>query len=171
MRLPDTHISILTRKGEFKPRLEIMRILKINNPLCPKRGFSLLEVLISLAILLAGIIVILNFFPMSLKANKDAELLSEASLLAQLKAEEIRRDIKKNGDLLNQIKSLKTPTTPVRFAQNPSLSYSFCGVSLLDSNDDPDDPADDYGVARIIVRLDKSYSPGERVIYELRFDE
>jgi prepilin-type N-terminal cleavage/methylation domain-containing protein len=136
-----------------------------------KSGFTLLEVLISLAILLAGIIAILNFFPFALKANRDAELLSQAALLAQLKAEEIRRDLKTNVDLLNQIKSLTTPTESVRFSQNPNLSYCFCGISLLDPNDDPQNPADDHGVARIIVRLDKSYDPGEKIIYELRFDE
>ncbi len=136
-----------------------------------KRAFTLLEVLVSLAILLAGILAILNFFPLSLKANREAELVSQAALLAQLKAEEIRRDLKSNGDLINQIKILRTPTEPVQFPQNPNLAYSFCGVSLIDTNDDPQDPADDYGVARIIIFIDKSYTPGGKVIYELRFDE
>lgn len=135
------------------------------------KGFTLLEVLISLAILLAGIVAVLSFFPMSLKTNRDAELLSQAAVLAQLKAEEIRRDLKTNGDLLNQIKTLTTPTEPMQFAQNTKLAYCFCGVSLIDPNDDPNDPADDYGVARIIIKLDKSYDPGQKVIYELRFDE
>ena len=136
-----------------------------------KSGFTLLEVLISLAILLAGIITIINFFPLSLKANRQAELISQSALLAQLKAEEIRRDLKSNGDFLDRIKSLRTPTTPIQFPQNHNLAYCFCGISLLDPVDDPKDHSDDYGVARVIIRLDKSYDPGERVIYELRFDE
>ena len=135
------------------------------------KSFTLLEVLISLAILLGGIIAIVNFFPMTLKANRDAELLSQAALLAQMKAEEIRRDLKTNGDLLTQIKLLTQPTQAIQFAQNPNLAYCFCGKSLLDPKDDPNNPADDFGVARIIIRYDKSYNPDQRVIYELRFDE
>jgi type II secretory pathway pseudopilin PulG len=135
------------------------------------KAYSLLEVIVSLAILLAGILTIVNYFPLSLKANNRAALLSDAALLAQMKAEEIRRDNIFGPKLLNLIRTLRKPTEPVQFAQNTLLAYSFCGVSLLDPVDDPDNTTDDVGVARIIVRYDKSYRPTEDVIYELRFDE
>ena len=56
------------------------------------KAFSLVEVLVSLAILLAGIVTIINVFPMTLKASNDAVYLSKAVVLAQQKAEEMRRD-------------------------------------------------------------------------------
>jgi Tfp pilus assembly protein PilV len=135
------------------------------------KSYSLLEVLVSLAILLAGILTIVNYFPLSLRANNRAAMLSDAALLAQMKAEEIRRDHLSSPDFLNQIRTLRKPTEPIQFAQNPILAYCFCGVSLIDPVDDPDVTADDVGVARIIIRYDKSYRPTQDVIYELRFDE
>jgi type II secretory pathway pseudopilin PulG len=135
------------------------------------RAYSLLEVLVSLAILLAGILTIVNYFPLTLRANNRAALISQAALLAQLKAEEIRRDNIYGPKLLNLIRTLRQPTPPIQFPQNPILAYSFCGVSLIDPVDDPDNTADDAGVARIIIRYDKSYRPTQDVIYELRFDE
>ncbi|HQH13080.1 MAG TPA: prepilin-type N-terminal cleavage/methylation domain-containing protein, partial [Candidatus Sumerlaeota bacterium] len=71
------------------------------------KGFSLLEVLVSVAILLAGIISIVNFFPLGLKAQYRAADLSRAALLANMKAEEIRRDCDKAGELLNAIRNLR----------------------------------------------------------------
>lgn len=135
------------------------------------RGVSLVEVLVGMAILLAGIISILNMFPVSLRAGNEAGMLSRASLLAQQKAEEIRRDSDLERTLINKIRVLTIPTPPIPFPQDSRLSYSFCGVSLLDTVDDPDDPRDDVGVARIIVRYSAEFRPDQRVIYELRFDE
>ncbi|GAB4321702.1 MAG: hypothetical protein Kow0059_16490 [Candidatus Sumerlaeia bacterium] len=135
------------------------------------RGVSLVEVLVGMAILLAGIISILNMFPISLRAGAEAAMLSEAALLAQQKAEEIRRDSDNQRTLINKIRVLTAPSTPIPFPQDDRLTYSFCGVSLLDPKDDPDDPRDDVGVARIIVRYNARFRPDQRVIYELRFDE
>jgi type II secretory pathway pseudopilin PulG len=134
-------------------------------------GYSLLEVLISLFILMFGILGILAYFPSALRANDRAILLSEAVLLAQRKAEEIRRDDTVQRKLIRQIRDLTEPTAPVVYDRNPTLAYRFCGVSLLDPVDDPGDPRDDRGVARVIVE----YAPGHRragtILYELRFDE
>lgn len=135
------------------------------------RGVSLVEVLVGMAILLAGIISILNMFPVSLRVGNEAAMLSRAALLAQIKAEEIRRDSDLNRTLINKIRITNTPTPPLPFPQDSRLSYSFCGVSLLDDIDDPGDPRDDVGVARIIVRYSAEFRPDQRVIYELRFDE
>lgn len=136
-----------------------------------QRAYSLLEVLVSLAILLAGIVAIVNFFPLSLKANNDAAVLSEAALLAHQKAEEIRRDNSSRHNFIQQVRILRTPTEPIQFPQSPHLAYSFCGVSLIDPEDDPGDPRDDVGVARIIIRYHRSFKSSQNIIYELRFDE
>ena len=132
-------------------------------------GFSLLEVLISLVILLIGIVAILIYFPNALRANNRAVSLSEAALLAQRKAEEIRRD--DGGTLIGAIENLTTPTAPVLFPQNPNLVYRFASVSLIDPVDDPGDPRDDHGVARIIIQYAEAFRPDGRILYELRFDE
>lgn len=134
-----------------------------------QKSFTLIEVLVGLVILLTGIIGIVQLFPQSLKANQEAELRGAAILLAQQKVEELRRD----GDALNltvnQVQSLLTPTDPITWTVDNRLTYSYCGVSVLDPDNDPGDPRDDPFVARIIVRLAADYDPKQRVIYELRF--
>jgi prepilin-type N-terminal cleavage/methylation domain-containing protein len=47
------------------------------------RGFTLLEVIISLVIFVMGVIAVVYLFPMGLKASKKAELTSLVSILAQ----------------------------------------------------------------------------------------
>jgi prepilin-type N-terminal cleavage/methylation domain-containing protein len=133
------------------------------------RGFSLLEVLVSMAILLTGIVVIVGFLPVSLRSNQKASDVSIAAYLAQQKAEEIRRDNTSSGQLVSEIQSLTTPTSPLVFPTNPNFVYQFCGVSLIDPVDDPNDPRDDVGVARIIVSYAPSYRPQGGILYELRF--
>lgn len=125
----------------------------------------------SLAILLAGILTIINLFPLSLKASRRAIDISKAVVLAQLKAEEVRRDSVGANLFLSNIKGLSTPTEPRVFPEEPYLTYSFCGKSVIDPIDDPDDPRDDSGVARIIIRYNRTFRPTEDVLYELRFDQ
>lgn len=150
--------------------------MKVSTPLPPLcrravAGYSLVEILVSMAILLAGLLAILNLFPQSFKANADAAIRARASLLAQTKAEEIRRDWDTTSPLIVTIRGLTTPTTPVPFPEDSRLAYSFCGVSLVDPVDTPGDPRDDYGVARVIVRYAPSFKPSQDIIYELRFAE
>jgi prepilin-type N-terminal cleavage/methylation domain-containing protein len=136
-----------------------------------RRGYSLVEVLVSMVILLVGILAILNFFPQSLRANANAAIRAQAALLAQSKAEEVRRDFTAARPLIQTIRSMTVPTTPVPFVEDSRLSYSFCGVSLLAPVDNPGDPRDDYGVARVIVRYNEAFRPSQEILYELRFAE
>ncbi|KPL11351.1 hypothetical protein AMJ85_03705 [candidate division BRC1 bacterium SM23_51] len=135
------------------------------------RGYSFLEVLISLVILLGGIMAIIAYFPNALRANDRAVMLSEAALLAQRKAEEIRRDSDQARTLIAAVRNLTVPTAPIVCPSNRNLAYRFSGISLLDPVDDPGDPRDDHGVARVIVQYAESYRPGDDILYELRFDE
>lgn len=137
----------------------------------PHQGYSLVEVLVSMVILLVGILAILNFFPQSLRANANAAIRAQAALLAQAKAEEVRRDSSASTPLIQTIRTLTVPTTPVPFVEDSRLSYSFCGVSLLAPVDNPGDPRDDYGVARVIVRYNQAFRPSEDILFELRFAE
>lgn len=134
------------------------------------RGFSLLEAIVSLSILLVGIVMILLLFPGFLVSAREAELETKAVMLAQMKAEEIRRDDDTSGTLISAIRNLSAPTGPVTFAQEPDLAYQFSGTTLLYKGETPDG---DPGVARVIVRYSpdfrQSLSPNKDILYELRF--
>ncbi len=54
------------------------------------KGFTLLEVIISLVIFVMGVIAVVYLFPMGLKASKKAELISKVSILAQKKIEDTK---------------------------------------------------------------------------------
>ena len=136
-----------------------------------RRGYSLIEVLVSLAILLGGVIAIIFLIPNSLKASNDAAFLTEATLLAQMKAEEIRRDddAYTSGTLMKTISLRTTETTRMPFPQNPKLQYSFIGNTVRYTSVAPGDPRGEAGVPRVIVRYAPSYRSSEDVVYELRF--
>lgn len=134
------------------------------------RGVSLLEAIVSLSILLIGIVLILIMFPRFLVASHDAEMETKAVMLAQMKAEEIRRDDDTSGTLVNAIRSLNQPTPPIQFTQEPELAYQFSGTSILYEGTTP---AGDPNVARVIIRYSADYrvsnNPNQDVLYELRF--
>jgi type II secretory pathway pseudopilin PulG len=135
------------------------------------RGYSLLEVLVSLAVLLTGVVMIIYFFPQFLRAASDAEFKSRAAMLAQLKSEEIRRDDSTTRTLITQIQNLTTPTPYIEFTQEPRLSYAFSGQSEV--FDLSQTPQGDVGVARVIIKYSSSYRnsnpPTKDILYELRF--
>lgn len=55
-----------------------------------KKGFTLVEILVALAILLLGIVVILNLFPLGWQSFTYARRLNGVSLLAEKKFEEFK---------------------------------------------------------------------------------
>ena len=55
-----------------------------------KRGFSLIEVILSLAILILGLVGVILLFPVGFRASRDASLFSEAAVIAQSHLEEIK---------------------------------------------------------------------------------
>lgn len=124
-----------------------------------------------MAILLTGIVAIAAFFPMTLRQNQRAADVSTAAFIAQMIAEEIRKDDTRNRDLIEAIRNLAAPTDPVVFPLDSRFAYSFSGVSAVVPEDTPEDPRDDHGVARVIVRYAADFNPNEDVLYELRFDE
>ena len=138
-----------------------------------RRGYSLIEVLVSLAILLGGVIAIIFLIPNSLKASNDAAFLTEATLLAQMKAEEIRRDDDAyepgKGTLIKTIAARTTETDRIPFPQNSKLQYSFIGKTVMYTSVPASDPRGEVGVPRVIVRYAPSYRSSEDVVYELRF--
>jgi len=133
-------------------------------------GFTLLEAIVSLSILLVGIVLIIVLFPRFLISARDAELETKAVMLAQMKAEEIRRDDDTSSTLVNAIRNLNTPTAPMEFTQEPDLAYQFSGTTLLYGGETPEG---DPGVARVIVRYSPNFrqssNPNKDILYELRF--
>ena len=136
------------------------------------RAFTLLEVLVSLAILLGGVVMIIWLFPKNLEASNEAELLSSAALLASMKANEILRDddAATSGSLVTAISQMDTPSPPIEFPMEPRLAYSFSGETLLYVNSgnaaqtQPD-------VARVIVRYSPNYRQSNDILYEYRFGQ
>ena len=55
-----------------------------------KKGFSLLEILIALAVMLVGIVGVMSLFPVGLRASKVAENYTLAAILAQQKIDEAK---------------------------------------------------------------------------------
>lgn len=141
------------------------------SPLRRHRGFSLLEALIALAILLIGLVALVRFFPPTMRASNDAVMKSRAALLAQAKMEELRRDADRQASLIGAISRLDTPTPALRFSEDERLVYQFCGRSVLDSTDTIGLPGDNDRTPRIIVRYAPEYDERQTVIFELRFDE
>jgi len=146
--------------------------LKWQRCLRSHRAFTLIEVLVSLAILLGGVLPIVWFYSRILRERADAEMLTRGTLLAQMKAEEIRRDDDLFQTMYNAIAAKTTPTTPIEFPIDADLSYSFCGKSLIYVNPETQPPLSDPGVARVIivktVRSSAAIEPKD-VVYELRF--
>ena len=131
------------------------------------RGFSLLEAIVALTILLGGIVAVVRFFPMLFESTSQAMLQTRAAMLAQRKAQEILRDDDTSSTLARTIAYLNTPTAPVAFPEEPALSYSFSGRSVL--YPETDQAHGTPAVARVIVRYSANYRSSQDVIYELQF--
>jgi general secretion pathway protein I len=55
-----------------------------------KRGFSLLELIIAIAVLAVGLVGVLQIFPIGLRASQRAGMMTKASFLAQNKIEDVK---------------------------------------------------------------------------------
>jgi type IV pilus assembly protein PilV len=55
-----------------------------------KKGFSLLELIIAVAVLAVGLVGVLQIFPVGLRASYRSGILTKAAFLAQNKIEEIK---------------------------------------------------------------------------------
>ncbi|MCX5692896.1 MAG: prepilin-type N-terminal cleavage/methylation domain-containing protein [Candidatus Omnitrophica bacterium] len=55
-----------------------------------KKGFSLLELIIAIAVLAVGLVGVLQIFPIGLRASQRAGMMTKASFLAQNKIEDVK---------------------------------------------------------------------------------
>jgi len=54
------------------------------------KGFSLLELIIAIAVLAVGLVGVLQIFPIGLRASQTAGMMTKASFLAQNKIEDVK---------------------------------------------------------------------------------
>lgn len=84
-------------------------------------GFTLVEVLASLAILLIGILALVSLFPQGMKSAEVAEDLSVATFLGQQKAEDIKRQ--------EYLWSAGTTAGPTAFPLQPDFRWEATVVA------------------------------------------
>ncbi len=78
---------MLTGKFIKYPKLILNFLFK--KPWSSRQGFSLIETLIALSILIIAVLALVQLFPMGLKASYKAKQITVATNLAQAKVEEI----------------------------------------------------------------------------------
>lgn len=143
----------------------------IAHPFC---GYTLIEVLVSVALLATGIVAIAMFFPKALEKNQRAADRSTAAFLAQMKAEEIRRDEFADGRFIQEIQETDetNASEPVPFGVDERFAYRLSGLSLLDPDPESSDPLTTHGIARVVIQYAPDYKPDDEaeILYELRFD-
>ncbi|HUT23903.1 MAG TPA: hypothetical protein VM492_06150 [Sumerlaeia bacterium] len=122
-----------------------------------------------MTILLAGVVTVVGWLPTTLRQNERSADTTTAVYLAQMKAEEIRRDDSFFGGLVSAIEAMTTETPPATFPLDTRFAYSFSGETALYTDLSPADPRRESGVARVIIRYDRSFRPSGDVLYELRF--
>ena len=100
-----------------------------------KAGFTLVEIMIALVILVVGLLGVLALFPVGMTASKRAGDISQAGILAQAQMDEIKeaRDfyIEDPGAYPNEYPSgYPTPPPGQPFAGHPNFSWRAVVVSL-----------------------------------------
>jgi len=135
-----------------------------------QRGYSIVEVLVAMTILLVGIAGTLAFFAPTLQAAEEANDRSIAALLAQQRVEEVRRDADRFENFPDGIRSLVTPSALVVYAYDDRFAWQYCGRSLLEPIDTIASSDDDWFVPRVIVRYNPAFRADSKVLFELRFE-
>ncbi len=103
-----------------------------------KTGFTLVEIMIAMTILVVGLIGVLALFPVGMSAAKRAGDISQASILAQLQLEQIKeaRDSYLSPDVYPSLGSTSPPPQPEQiFSEHPNFSWraivSMASISNL----------------------------------------
>ncbi|MBI1992558.1 MAG: prepilin-type N-terminal cleavage/methylation domain-containing protein [Candidatus Omnitrophica bacterium] len=81
-------------------------------------GFSLIELVIALAILAVGLVGSMRIFPAGLQASRRSEMMSRAAIVAQRTIESLK--LASCGDLTDERTTVDGLTLATRLAQPPS---------------------------------------------------
>lgn len=130
-------------------------------------GFTLLEVLVAVVVMLAGVVGIIQLFPASLQAQHEAELRTAAALLGKQKVHEIRRDADLGNSLVRVAMANGGETERIVWSEDERLAYSFSSEAVFE---DPVFGGLGPGEAWVIVRTAASFDPGEKVLFQARLD-
>ena len=98
------------------------------------RGFTLVEILASLTILLIGILALVSLFPQGMNSARSAENYTMATLLGQQKMEDIVREYRSYNDWSsNTITNYEAFTLEPDYAWRASVdtTWGFSSVSLV----------------------------------------
>lgn len=111
-------------------------------------GFTLIEVLVSIAIMTIGLITVVSIFPFSIRANKSAERQSLASSYARTKLEQlltIAYDSVGTGTIEARARISNDPQNPAYTLERQTM------VTLVDSN--LNNSGTDVGLKKIQVTI------------------
>jgi len=150
-------------------------------------AFTLVEVLIAMGLILIGVTAAAAMLHQSVRDTQHAVDVTTAAYLAQLKAEEVRRDDNTAPSSYHRINDIKAitkanATTLVTWPQDTRFAYGFCGESVTApvgaDTTATGDIKDRSGVARVIICYSMEFKPRavsqqydpKTVLYELRFD-
>lgn len=80
----------MSRVRDYRSKVGTSTPLSANGERSRTIGFSLIEVVIAMALLTIGLVGVLKLFPVGLKASHKAELMSKITIVAQKRLEEIK---------------------------------------------------------------------------------
>lgn len=97
-----------------------------------KKGFTLVEILVAVSVLLIGIVAIIQVFPISFSMETDTQLETQAVFLAQEKMEEIMSDSYEGVEIGDTSENLTAPFD--RFVREVSVDYVDSSLNPTDSD-------------------------------------
>jgi len=109
------------------------------------KGFTLIEILVTISILVMAIIAILQMFPLGIRVGRSAQMATIASELSQEKIEEVISS--SYDDLESTIQSKHHLDPPFeRYSRQTTVTY-------FDPNDPQATPSEDTGIKKIEVTV------------------
>jgi len=85
-------------------------------------GFTFLEAMIAIAVLLTGIVAILQVFPLAFSIERSNQMKTKAAMLVQEKIEEVNSQAYQNISIGNEIED-PLPSPFEKFSRETTISY------------------------------------------------
>ena len=108
-----------------------------------QKGFTLLEFIIAISVLIIGIVAILQIFPLAFNIEQMNQMRTKAALLAQGKIEEINSQTYQNVSVGSEIEDSLSPPFE-KFSRETTINYV---------NSELQDSVSDLGLKKIEIIL------------------